>query len=78
MGFYHLERGNFRGARNLLTYGLDRLVPFEPACMSVDVADLRRAVGACRSEIERLGRDRIAEFDRRAISKVRLTDGRAP
>ncbi len=78
VGFYHLERGNFRGARNLLTYGLDRLGPFEPACMNVDVAELRRAAGACRAEIERLGRERIAEFDRRSIPKVRLTDGRAP
>ncbi len=78
VGFYHLQRGNFRGARNLLTYGLDRLAPFEPACMSVDVADLRRAASACRAEIERLGRDRIAEFDRRSIPKVRLTDGRIP
>ena len=27
VGFYHLERQNFRGARNLLTYGMDRLAP---------------------------------------------------
>lgn len=72
VGFYHLERQNFRGARNLLTYGMDRLAPFEPACRGVDVRGLRAAALRCREELERLGRDRIAEFDTGLIPVVRL------
>lgn len=76
VGFYHLERQNFRGARNLLTYGVDRLAPFEPACRGVDVRGLRAAALRCRDELERLGRERIAEFDRSLIPRVRLDESR--
>ncbi len=72
VGFYHLERQNFRGARNLLTYGMDRLAPFEPACRGVDVRDLRAAALRCRDELDRLGRERIAEFNRSLIPKVHV------
>lgn len=72
VGFYHLERQNFRGARNLLTYGMDRLAPFEPTCRGVDVRGLRAAALRCREELERLGRDRIAEFDMDLVPLVRI------
>ena len=78
VGFYHLGRGNARGARNLLTYGIDRLAPFDPSCMGVDVAALRAAAGACRAEIERLGPARLHEFEAVMIPKVRLISGEAP
>ncbi len=74
VGFYHLERRNFRGARNLLTYGMDRLAPFEPACRGVDVRGLRAAALRCREELERLGPDRIAEFDMDLIPLVRVDE----
>jgi len=74
VGFYHLERQNFRGARNLLTYGMDRLAPFEPACRGVDVRSLRAAALRCRAELERLGRERIGEFDAGLIPEVRLDE----
>ena len=74
VGFYHLERRNFRGARNLLTYGMDRLAPFEPACRGVDVRGLRAAALRCRNELERLGRDRIAEFGPGLIPQVHVDE----
>lgn len=74
VGFYHLERLNFRGARNLLTYGMDRLAPFEPACRGVDVRGLRAAALRCRDELERLGRERISEFDTGLIPSVRVDE----
>lgn len=40
VGFYHLRRGNFRGASGLLARGLELLRPFAPDCMYVDVARL--------------------------------------
>ncbi len=74
VGFYHLERQNFRGARNLLTYGMDRLAPFEPACRGVDVRGLRAAALRCRDELERLGGERIADFDMDLIPLVRVDE----
>ena len=74
VGFYHLERRNFRGARNLLTYGMGRLAPFEPACRGVDVRGLRAAALRCRDELERLGRERIGEFDTGLIPLVRADE----
>jgi len=74
VGFYHLERQNFRGARNLLTYGMDRLAPFEPACRGVDVRNLRAAALRCRDELDRLGRERIAEFDMGLLPEVCLDE----
>ncbi|HEX6512315.1 MAG TPA: DUF309 domain-containing protein, partial [Chloroflexota bacterium] len=35
VGFYHLARGNFRGATSLLETGIAYLRAFEPACMGV-------------------------------------------
>lgn len=72
VGFYHLERQNFRGARNLLTYGMDRLAPFEPACRGVDVRGLRSGALRCRDELVRLGPERIGEFATGLIPEVRL------
>lgn len=74
VGFYHLERQNYRGARNLLTYGMDRLAPFEPVCRGVDVRGLRAAALRCRDELERLGRERIAEFDMDLIPPARVDE----
>ena len=74
VGFYHLERQNFRGARNLLTYGMDRLAPFEPSCRGVDVRGLRAAALRCREELERLGRERIAEFNTALIPTLRVDE----
>ena len=74
VGFYHLERQNFRGARNLLTYGMDRLAPFEPSCRGVDVRSLRAAALRCREELESLGRERIAEFSTGLIPTVRVDE----
>ncbi len=75
VGFLHLGRSNYRGARNLLGYGIERLAPFEPHCSGVDVGALRSAAQACRAEVERLGPERLGEFDRAKIPKVRLLTG---
>jgi uncharacterized protein len=44
VGYYHLERGNERGAITKLEQGLARLAPFRPGCLGVDVNDLANAV----------------------------------
>jgi uncharacterized protein len=70
VGFYHLQNGNWRGATGLLRNGTTRLKEFEPATLGVEVAKLVRQSELCLRQLERLGRERIDEFDKSKIPKV--------
>ena len=70
VGFYHLTNGNWRGATGLLRNGTGRLKEFEPAILGIDVARLVRESERCLRELEALGRERVAEFDRTKIPRV--------
>ena len=72
VGFYHLRRGNYRGAVNKLSSGLAYLAPSEPACLGVDVARLRAEAGVILAQLQRLGPERIGEVDCSALPTVRL------
>jgi predicted metal-dependent hydrolase len=78
VGFYHLERNNYRGARNLLRYGLRRLEAFEPRCMGVNVAELRCAVTRALETVEGLGPDGLESFDEQLIPRVHLVSTDKP
>ena len=70
VGCYHLSRGNYRGACNLLRYGLARLERFEPACLGVDVSALRRDAARALAALEALGPERLDKFDDRLLPRV--------
>ena len=70
VGCYHLSRGNYRGACNLLRYGLARLERFEPACLGVDVSALRRDAARALAALEALGPERLDEFDDHLLPRV--------
>jgi len=53
VGFHHASNGNLRGARLLLTDGLDKLGRFLPACMGIDTQALWDASAALLADIER-------------------------
>ena len=72
VGFHHWRRGNFHGAAVLLEEGIDHLRPFAPSCQGVDVAALLDDAAAALREVERLGPDRLEEFDWRLVPQVRL------
>jgi predicted metal-dependent hydrolase len=78
VGFYHLRRGNYRGAVNKLTGGLAYLAPSAPACLGVDVARLRAEAGAVLAAVSALGPARLAEYDASDLPRVWLVGGRAP
>ena len=71
VAFHHLLRGNYRGAVALLDRGVARLQPFAPECLGIDVAGLIAGARRCRSELVRVGPQRIGEFDRGLIPSVR-------
>jgi uncharacterized protein len=70
VGFYHLQNGNWRGATGVMRGGIERLREFEPETLGLDVARLVRESERCLEELERLGRDRVREFDSARIPKV--------
>jgi len=72
VGFYHLRRGNYRGAVNKLTSGLAYLAPSEPACLGVDVARLRSESGSVLAAVVALGPARLAEYDASDLPRVWL------
>ena len=70
VGFYHQQNGNWRGATGVLRGGIERLREFEPETLGLDVAKLVRESERCLEELERLGRDKVREFDAARIPKV--------
>jgi uncharacterized protein len=72
VGFYHLRRGNYRGAVNKLTSGLACLAPSEPVCLGVDVARLRSEAGSVLAAVAALGPARLAEYDASDLPRVWL------
>jgi uncharacterized protein len=73
VGFYHQQNGNWRGATGVLRNGIERLREFEPEAMGIDVARLVRESERCLEELERLGRERVREFDTSKVPKVEYT-----
>ncbi len=74
VAFYHLSRDNFRGATSLLETGITYLQAFAPSCMGVDVQQLVDDSIRCYAELQRLGRDRMAEFDTGLIPRIGMSD----
>ena len=72
VGFYHLGRGNFRGADRLMQRGIGYLRPFRPSCMGVDVERLIADAERAHARLIELGPERIVEFDRTLIPRVHL------
>ena len=72
VAFHHLRRRNHHGTVYMLTRGARYLAPFAPRCQGVDVEALLHDAAAALTEVERLGPDRLADFDWRLAPKVRL------
>jgi uncharacterized protein len=72
VGFYHQQNGNWRGATALLRNGTQRLKEFEPETLGIDVAKLVRESERCLAQLEELGRERVQEFDRSLIPRVKF------
>jgi len=72
VAFHHLRRGNYHGTCYMLTRGPMYLRPFAPVCQQVDVASLLAAAARALEDVERLGPNRLAEFDWRLVPRVCL------
>ena len=74
VAFYHLRRLNHHGTVYMLTRGAAYLAPFAPRCQSIDVQALLDDAATALREVERLGPDRLREFDWRLTPRVRLIE----
>ena len=61
VGFYHLGRGNYRGALNLLGYGIARLERVAPDAHGLDVGALLLSARHARHRLVEGGPRRMAE-----------------
>jgi hypothetical protein len=77
VGFYHWRKGNWHGAVTKLRQGLEKLEPYRPRCMTVDVERLVLETGALKARLEQAGRDRLPAFPPPDLPRVhRITDSR--
>jgi len=74
VAFHHLRRLNHHGTVYMLTRGAAYLAPFAPHCQSIDVQALLDDAARALREVERLGPDRLGEFDWRLTPRVRLIE----
>jgi len=74
VAFYHLRRLNHHGTVYMLTRGAAYLAPFAPRCQSINVQALLDDAATTLREVERLGADRLGEFDWRLTPRVRLIE----
>jgi uncharacterized protein len=72
VAFHHLRRLNHHGTVYMLTRGPRYLARFAPSCQGVDVAALIADAAAALAEVDRLGKERLGEFDWRLAPTVRM------
>jgi len=72
VGFYHVGRGNYRGAVLTLRRGIERLESFPPACQGVVVDELVRQAKVAAEALVGLGPTRVDELDPRLIPVIEL------
>lgn len=78
VGYYHIKRGNYTGARKLFVRCRQWLDPFPAACRGIDVAQLRQDALAVEAELIRLGPDHMQELDPRLIKPLPWLPGCSP
>ena len=72
VAFYHLEAGRYQPVVTLLERGSERLSPFSPTCMGLDIAGLLASAARCLSEVKRLGAEGLGDFDRALMPKLEM------
>lgn len=68
----HWSNGNYGGAVNLLTSGINYLQRVSAVCQRIEVATLVADAEHFRTELTRLGPERMAELPEEKIPKMRL------
>ncbi len=73
LGYYHIQRGNYRGGVKMFQRCRAWLAPYPDSCRGIDVERLRQDYQRAEAELLRLGAENIAAFNRALIRPVRFT-----
>lgn len=73
LGYYHIQRGNYRGAVKMFQRCRQWLDPFPDACRGINLAQLRADMMRAEAELLRLGPDRLRAFNPILMRPVRFT-----
>ncbi len=76
VAFYHLENQNYRGALILLKEGTEKLLPYRPCLLGVELETLTAKLEACYQELKQLGLERINDFTWRLVPKMHGDEAR--
>ncbi len=63
LGYYHIQRGNYRGAVKMFQRCRQWLDPFPDACRGIDLAQLRVDFLRAEAELMRLGPEQLSHFN---------------
>jgi predicted metal-dependent hydrolase len=72
IGYFQIERGNYRGALKMLQRSVQWLMLLPDVCQGVNIKKLREDSFRVRAELERLGEAGFGEFDKGLIKQVEL------
>ena len=74
IGYFQIERGNYRGALKMLQRSVQWLMLLPDVCQGVNIKKLRDDSFRVRAELERLGEAGFGEFDKSLIKKVEMSE----
>jgi predicted metal-dependent hydrolase len=70
VAFYHLQNQNYRGALTLLKEGREKLLPYRPRFLGMELETLTAKLEACYQELRQLGPERMNDFTWQHIPKM--------
>jgi uncharacterized protein len=70
VAFHHLERRNFRGAVSLLHDGLEKIMPYRPSFLGVELQEFVTRLLACDQELQHLGPEHCDQFQAAQIPRL--------
>ena len=74
VAYLHIQRRNYTGARKMFQRAWQYLTALPDICQDVDVAQLRADARAAQAELERLGPERISDFDPVFFRRIRVAE----
>jgi len=72
VAYLHITRDNYQGAIKVYGRALKWLDKLPDVCQGVDVAQLKRDAADVFAEVQRLGPQRLAAFDRSLFKPIRF------
>jgi uncharacterized protein len=74
VGYYHIQRGNYRGARKMFQRCAQWLAPFPAFCCGIDLTRLRKDYQAVEQLVIRLGPRRLDQIDNSYFKPIAYTE----